>query len=254
VLELDLSGYPTNRELGAILCENQLFHRAVYASAVNTYFQLLTCLLLFQVTSPPGARREFHWDWHQSQPLFSAPSLEDSKIAASERAALTKAIEAYIGPPDSRDPEMASEDQVRQAVLNANIKMIRLNQDEEQPPEVVAQIQHFCSPTGNCSLWFFRRTSHGYRLLLDAIGQGFTVQKTTTNGFRDLVVNMHSSATDQWLKIYRYARGRYWRVDCYDADWAPLENGVVHQLKEPRIHEQFPMTEITRCSIVRRNE
>jgi hypothetical protein len=207
----------------------------VYAGTVNAYCQLLTCLLLFQLTSPPKAPREFHWDWHQSQSLFSAPSLKDARIAASERAALAKAIEAQNGSTDPHDPERASEDQVRLVVLNANIKMISLSQDEKEPPEVVAQVQRFCSPTGNCSLWFFRRTPHGYRLLLDAIGQGFTVQKTTTNGFRDLVVSMHSSATDQWLKIYRYARGRYWRVACYDADWAPLENGVVHQLKEPRI-------------------
>jgi hypothetical protein len=99
----------------------------------------------------------------------------------------------------------------------------------------VAQVQRFCSPTGNCPLWFFQRTPNGYKLLLDAIGQGFTLQKTAANGFTDLVVNMHDSATDQWLKVYRYARGRYLRVACYDADWAPLENGVVHQLEEPQI-------------------
>lgn len=109
--------------------------RAVYASAVNTYFRLLGCLLLFQVTSPPRARREFHWDWHQSQSLFSAPSLKDAKIAASERAALAKAIEAQSGAPDPHDPEMASEDQVRQVVLNANIKMISLSQDEKERPK-----------------------------------------------------------------------------------------------------------------------
>jgi hypothetical protein len=201
----------------------------VYASAVNTQSQLLACLLFFQMASPPRARREFHWDWHQSQSLFSAPTLKDARITAAERLALATAIRAQIGPPSPRTPDLGLE------VLNANVKVIRLSQDEKKPPQVVAQVQHLCSPTGNCSLWFFRSTPHGYALLLDAIGQGFTVEKTATNGFRDLVVNMHSSATDQWLKVYRYARGRYWRVACYDADWAPLENGVVHQLKEPRI-------------------
>jgi hypothetical protein len=202
---------------------------------VNAYVQLLMCFLLLQVSSPPGAQRAFHWDWRESQSLFSAPSLKDINIAASERAALAKAIEAQSGPPDRYDPEMASEDRVRQAVLNANVKMISLSQDEKEPVEVVAQIQHLCSADGNCTLWFFRRTSDGYGLLLNAIGDGFTVEKTSTNGFMDLVVNMHGSATDQWLKVYRYSRGRYWRVACYDANWAPLENGVIHQLKEPRI-------------------
>jgi hypothetical protein len=207
----------------------------VYANAVNTYAQLVVCLLFFQTPAPPRARREFHWDWHQVQSLSSATALKDAKIAASKRAALANAIETQIGLPNPHDPELASEDQVRQAVLNANIKVIGLNQDEKEPLEVVAQVQHFCSPTGNCSLWFFRWTPDGYRLLLAADGEGFIIQKTAASGFRDLVVNMHSSATDQWLEVYRYARGLYWRVACYDADWAPVENGVGHQLKEPRI-------------------
>lgn len=206
-----------------------------YANAVNTYFRWVMCLLLSQVTMPPRARQEFHWDLHQSQSPSSASSLKDLKIAASEKAALAKAIEAQISPPNPLDPEIASEDRLKQTALNANIKMIHLSENETQPVEVVAQVQPFCSPTGNCSLWFFQRTAHGYRLLLSAIGQGFSIQKTATNEFSDLVVNMHSSATDQWLKVYRYADGRYWRVACYDADWEPLENGVFHRLEEPRI-------------------
>lgn len=153
----------------------------------------------------------------------------------SDRAALAKAIQAHMGPPDLYDTDMASADQARQAALNAEIKMIRLKPDEKDPRDVVATVRGFCTADGNCPLWFFRKTSHGYRLLIFSIGQSFNIQKTTTNGFKDLVVNMHSSATDEWLKFYRYARDHYRRVACYDADWAPLKNGVVLHLKEPRI-------------------
>lgn len=156
-------------------------------------------------------------------------------MSDSDRAALARAIETYIGP-DSRDPEMATADQVKQAVLNVKIKMLELDQDETDPLEVVVEMEHYCSGDGNCSLWFFRKTPRGYRLLIDTIGEGFTIQPSATNGFRDLVVNMHSSATEQWLKVYRYARGRYWRAASYDANWAPLgKDGQVHELKEPRI-------------------
>lgn len=197
-------------------------HEADYmrqeTTAVNMSLQFVACLLFFQVISPPRARREFHWDWRRSESPSS--SLKDVKLADSERAALAKAITAQVGPPDRYDPEMASEDQVRRAVLSADVSVIRLNQRETKPLEVVAQVQHFCSPTGNCTLWFFRRSPRGYKLLLEAIGQGFAIQDTSTNGFFDLVVDMHSSATEQWLKAYRYAHGRYWRVACYDADRA----------------------------------
>lgn len=183
--------------------------------AVIVYFRLVVCLLFFQATALPGPRREFHWDWHQSQYLRSSdPTLKDAKMAKSDRVALAKAIEAQIGPPDPRDPEMTTRDQISYAVQNAGLKIIRLRQDQKESAEVVVRLQNSCSPTGNCSLWFFERTPRAYRLLLDAIGQGFTVGKTTTNGFSDLTVNMHSSSTEQWLKVYRYAHGRYWRVAC----------------------------------------
>ncbi len=192
--------------------------------------------LLLQVAALAKGSRSFHWNWHQSDGLSGATSLKDAKMADADRAALAKAIESYIGAPDSKDPEMATEDQVEQAVLDANVKILALNQDEKAPLEVVAEIQRYCSPTGNCSMWFFRKTPQGYKLLIDSIGQDFTVEKTTTNGFRDLVVAMHSSAFEKWLKVYRYAHGRYWRAACYDWDTQALgSDGEVHQLNEPRI-------------------
>src|SRR5690242_8867581 len=103
-----------------------------------TIRRLLTCSLLFQLTSLPGPARQFDWDWHQLQSLSSAPSLKDANIAPSERAALAKAIEAQVGPPNPYDPELASDVRIRQAVLNSNIKMISVSQNEKDPPEVVA--------------------------------------------------------------------------------------------------------------------
>ena len=202
---------------------------------MNTYFCLVLCLVLAQGIPTARNSRTFHWDGRDAQDLFKASSLQEAKITNADRAALAKAIEAYIGPPDPLHPGMASEDQVKRAVLNAKIRMVHLNQGEEGRPEAVAQIQDFCSPVGNCSLWFFQRTPQGYKLLLDAIGPGFTIKKTTTNGFRDLVVAMHGSATEEGLKVYRYAHGRYWRVACYDSNSQVLEGDTVRELKEPRI-------------------
>lgn len=202
--------------------------------AMNAYLHLALCLLLFQTASPVKVSRSFHWNWREEQYLgYTTSSLTDTKVSQADRAALARAIEKQIGPPDKADPQMHSESQVAKAVLDTRVKMINLSQSGS--PQVVAQFDGFCSGDGNCSLWFFQKTPRGYKLLIDAIGQGFTIQKSSTNGYRDLVVAMHSSATDQWLKVYHYARGRYWRSACYDADWAPLENGVIHQLKEPRV-------------------
>ena len=113
--------------------------------------------------------------------------------------------------------------------------MENLDLKSDGNPEVIAQAVLGCSPTGNCSLWIFRKTDKGYALILDSFGQTFTVQHTRTNGFADIVVAMHGSATESTLKVYRYDRGRYRRADCYEADWSVLEGDTVRELNEPRI-------------------
>lgn len=204
----------------------------MYASAVNGYVQLIICLALVQSTSPPKARREFHWDWRDWQELIAAQSLRNAKMSEPDRAAIAKAIEAQISP-DKSDLEIESEKQLAEAVLDTRIKMIDLNHDGT--PEVVAQGMAGCSPTGNCSFWVFQKTTRGYKLLLNGFGQTFTVQKASTNGFRDIVVAMQGSASDSGLTLFCYKGSMYHQAACYDANWAPLENGVVHQLKEPRV-------------------
>lgn len=203
----------------------------VYSVAMNAYLHLPLCLLLFQMASPVKVSQGFHWDWRDWQELIAAQSLRNAKMSEPDRAAIAKAIEAQIRP-DMSDLEIESEKQLAEAVLDTRVKMIDLNHDGT--PEVVAQGMAGCSPTGNCSFWVFQKTTHGYKLLLNGFGQTFTVQKASTNGFRDIVVAMQDSASDSGLTLFRY-KGMYHQVACYDANWAPLENGVIHQLKEPRV-------------------
>ena len=104
------------------------------------------------------------------------------------------------------DLEIESETALQKAALNTRVKMIDLNGDGV--PEVVAQGMVNCSPTGNCPFWVFQKTVRGYKLLVESYGQTFTVQKTSTNGFRDIVVSMHSSAKESGLTNYRYKDGK----------------------------------------------
>jgi len=94
-----------------------------------------------------------------------------------------------------------------------------------------------CSPTGNCPFWVFRKMKAAYRLLLEKEAiQTFTIQRTQTNGYLDLVLGMHGSATEQGLFVNQFRDGRYRRTACYDASWTYLGNdGENHDLKVPRI-------------------
>lgn len=73
-------------------------------------------------------------------------------------------------------------------------------------------VMYGCSPTGNCQLNGFERTSTGYRLVLDSIAQRCSVLRSSHAGHRDLSAYMHGDAFEGTRKIYWWRGGRYVRV------------------------------------------
>ena len=94
-----------------------------------------------------------------------------------------------------------------------------------------------CSPTGNCEAWVLRRNGDKFSVILHrGAAQTFTIQPTLTNGFHDIVLGMHGSATMQGLTLYRFDGTTYRRAACYDENFTILgQDGKVHNLDEPRI-------------------
>jgi hypothetical protein len=176
--------------------------------------------------------QDFHWNWREWQELNAQESLRNAKLTSLDRRAIAAAIAAQLRP-IMADLDIGSENQLRKAVLDTRIRMIDL--DNDGIPEAVAQGMVNCSPTGNCPFWVFRKTLRGYKLLVESYGQTFTVQKTSTNGFRDIVVSMHGSATESGLTDYRYKDGSYHDVGCYGASWTLTEGDTVRELKVPQI-------------------
>lgn len=203
-----------------------MYNKPVNAGALALY------LLLLQTVSSPKASKTFHWDWHNWQELSWMQSLRNARMSDSDKAAIAEAIEAQLRP-EMGIPEIESEEELVKAAWNTSIKAVDL--DRDGVPEVVAQAMAGCGAVGNCSFWVFQKTSHGYNLLLDGYGQTFTIQPENTNGFRDIVVASHSSANDSGLAVFRYKDGSYHEAGCYDANFAPVENGVRRELKEPRV-------------------
>lgn len=201
---------------------------------MNTTFcsLLVTCLLLTQAATTAKAPASFHWEWKNWQELLAAQSLRNAKVTNAEKAALASAIQDQLRP-EMADLEISSESQLEEAALDTRIKMIDLNGDGT--PEVVAQGMSGCGATGNCSFWVFRKTGDHYELILNGYGETFTIQKESTNGFKDIVVASHSSATDSGVTLFRYKDGSYHEAGCYEANFAPLDDGVRDDSKEPRM-------------------
>ena len=176
--------------------------------------------------------QNFRWNWREWQELDARQSLRNARITNHDEQPIAAAIVTQLRPM-MNDLKIQSEDQLLKAALDTRIKMIDLNRDGI--PEVVAQGMHDCGATGNCPFWVFQKEKRSYKLLAKSYGQTFTIQRTATHGFRDIVVSMHGSATQSQLTDLRYEDGSYHDFGCYDADWEVLEGDTVRKLKEPRI-------------------
>jgi hypothetical protein len=188
-----------------------------------------------------SANPGFHWNWKDWQELSAEQSLRKAKIPNKQRNAIARAIADQLRPTClGSEPscvigmrEITSEAELQQAVLDTRTALIDLNGDGI--PEVVAQGMVNCGATGNCPFWVFRKAKSGYELLLEGEAQTFTIQTSSSNEFRDIVLARHGSYDSGDLAHYVYREGSYHEAGCYDYDWSALEGDKVRELKEPRI-------------------
>jgi hypothetical protein len=210
-----------------IICNKDRF-----AGRSCTQLRLLLAMIPMLLTACVAFAQTFQWNWRESQELSAGQSLRNSKVTKIERQLLVSVIADQLKS-TMDDVDDASEEQLQKAVLDSRIEKVDLNGDGN--PEIIVQAMLQCSPTGNCPFLIFQGVAHGYKLLLNGYGQTFTIQKNRTNGFRDVVVAGHGSATESMLTVYHYELGKYIDVACYEAVWSGVETGSNRQLKDPRI-------------------
>jgi hypothetical protein len=184
--------------------------------------------------SAQSASGRFRWDWRKVEKDNWENVGESKKLLPKDRTALVSALVVQLRPSMS---EM-SEQSVREFAA-AHIRVKAVDLGENGLVEYLAQSSDdfACSPTGNCEAWVFRQTKDGYSMILHRIAtQTFTIQPTISNGFHDLVLGQHGSATDVGLTLYRFDGSKYRRLACYDANWAYLgKDGEYRSRKEPRM-------------------
>jgi hypothetical protein len=185
----------------------------------------------------------FYWSSRKAQEMpYEKTIATSADLNSSEKAALVNTIAALVRP-FMADNDIKSETELHKLVEGTRLKLIDLNGDGKV--EVIAQaldVKVGCGATGNCAFWVFEKNENQYRLLLDTRGPDgiggielFTLEPRRTNGFNDLVLAAHDSASEKTLYAYRYKNDRYQLSKCYNASWVSTHNGTYRELKYPEI-------------------
>jgi hypothetical protein len=165
----------------------------------------------------------FRWSERQAHELDDDHTIRNSTaLTPPEKKSITDAIIQTLKRED--DEDMTATERIR---LASETRVEFVDLDGDGLPEVIAQADGLgpCGGTGNCVFWIFKLTPSGTKVLLDSTLTGgtrfelVTVRPWTTNGYRDIVLASHSSATARNITWFRFADGKYRPSACYYLSW-----------------------------------
>jgi hypothetical protein len=139
--------------------------------------------------------------------------VELSTLPASRRTAIVAALKAW-------DRKLGRRWAYELRATNGNARLETVHLGPANENDLVLTDRSSCSPTGNCSIVILRAAQGGYRVVLDGIGQRYTLKRARTKGFLNIELSMHSSATESTIKLYRFNGSRYLRAGCYNVIFA----------------------------------
>jgi hypothetical protein len=83
-----------------------------------------------------------------------------------------------------------------------------------------------CGGTGNCTLWILSAKPAGFDTLLKAIGvQSYSLEPSSSHGYRDILTYSHGSATSGDLRLYQFDGKRYRKTRCAEQVYPEREDG-----------------------------
>lgn len=110
---------------------------------------------------------------------------------------------------DLRECYEQEEGGLSKAQENMNVEEHDLNRDGVNEYQVELSGPCSCGMV-NCSIYVYRKTGEGFETILDdAAGYGFEVLKTSSNGYRDLLVTARDTAATQAETVYKFDGKRY---------------------------------------------
>jgi len=93
-----------------------------------------------------------------------------------------------------------------------------------------------CGATGNCWFWIFHQDGKNLRKIFDSGSfESLVITSESHEGFRDIALIAHESASEQSITFYQFRKGKYHEVKCFEANWMNPSNWSL--MKQPAIRE-----------------
>ena len=195
-----------------------------YKRAMSVSTKCLRLGLAVLLLCTLGLAADFTWDWHTQQVMGREdPSVGNtSKLKEADRTALIDAITARLQKPMT--DRGFDDDRIREIASTARIRLVDLGKGNAVVLATSISMEGGCDGT-NCPFWIFQNSPDGYISLLDTVAASYTIQPDSTNGFSDLVMMRHVSASESSLTLYHYGDGKYVDAGCYTATWPAAKDG-----------------------------
>lgn len=165
------------------------------------------------------AAADFTWDWHNQEVIGQRDTsvANTSKLTESQRAELIQTIVLRLQKPMS---EAGYDDErIREIASTTRLRFVDLGDGKPVVMATSLGLEGGCDALVNCPFWIFRHSEDGYVSLLDTDAASYTIQPTSTDGFSDLVILRHLTATESRLTLYKYGDNKYSEAGCYTAKW-----------------------------------
>lgn len=105
------------------------------------------------------------------------------------------------------------------ALKAMRVKKTDLNGDGQ--PDYIIGLQDeelgMCT-RGNCPRWVYRKSGNGYKSLLSTTSVALSMERGSTNGYRDLRSNYNAVGEHQ-VSIYKYDGNQYQESQCYQGEY-----------------------------------
>ena len=96
-----------------------------------------------------------------------------------------------------------------------NVKKVDLNKDGQPEYLVVIQDAYLCGAHGNCTNRVYRKSGNQYQEVLVGSGEMLTLEKTSSNKFRDLRLEGSNTAFEGSGTVFKFDGHTYKASECY---------------------------------------